>query len=192
MKIYTKNLSDSLWSDFEKYFEFNGKCSGCWCMNHRLPLGLDFEGEAAKLAMKQLIQSNRVFGILAYAECDDTPIGWCSVDRRKSLPGHDCIGEDIDCEKDIWSIHCNTVREDYKNKGIQKILAEAACNLVKELNGKKIEAYPEPSSDPEKNFSTWNIFNGHQSTYEDIGFQKIERNYGEHSKFYFPMFKTIK
>ena len=66
MNIFTKPLSSDLWADFEAYFEYKGACSGCWCMNHRLPIGLDFEGEAAKLAMKQLVESGRVYGILAY------------------------------------------------------------------------------------------------------------------------------
>ena len=60
MNLYTKKLSAALWPDFEAYFNFEGKSSGCWCMNHRLPIGLNFEGEAARLAMQQLVVSGRV------------------------------------------------------------------------------------------------------------------------------------
>ena len=51
MNYYTKELTSDLWRDFEAYFEYQGKCSGCWCMNHRLPIGLDIGGEPAKLSM---------------------------------------------------------------------------------------------------------------------------------------------
>ena len=146
MNIVTKKSSSDLWNDFEAYFNFKGSCSGCWCMNHRLPMGLDFEGEAAKLAMKQLVQTNRVFGVLAYDEGDSIPIGWASLDRKKTLPGHDCIGEDINCDSSIWSIHCVTARADWKNKGIEALLMESAVSLTKELKGKEVEAYPEPNS----------------------------------------------
>ena len=115
MNFYFKTLEKGLWKDFVAYFEFKGSCSGCWCMNHRLPIGLDFEGEAAKLAMEQLVKTNRVFGVLAYVEGDDVPVGWASLDRRKTLPGHDCIGEDIQCSEDEWSIHCITSRRDFKS-----------------------------------------------------------------------------
>lgn len=113
MSYTSKPLSSELWNDFESYFEYKGSCSGCWCMNHRLPMGLDFEGEAAKLAMKELVISNRVYGILAYVENDTVPVGWCALDRKKTLPGHDCIGEDIKCSDNDWSIHCVTSRQDY-------------------------------------------------------------------------------
>ena len=160
MKIYTKALDSSLWGDLEAYFEYKGNCSGCWCMNHRLPMGLDFEGEAAKLALKQLVESNRVYGILAYEEGDAIPVGWASLDRRKTLPGHDCIRESISCSAAFWSIHCVTSRADKKNNGIEKELIQAATQLAKEYKACEVEAYPEPDSIEGKPYRTWNSFNG--------------------------------
>ena len=160
-------------------------------MNHRLPIGLAFEGEAAKLAMKQLIESKRVFGILAYADGDRVPVGWCSVDRRKTLPGHDCIEEDIACSRDEWSIHCITTRTDYKNKGLESVLVQAGIELVKKKNGQSIEVYPEPGSSPTNSFKTWNTFNGYQSDFENMGFLKIERDFDSHAQFYYPMKKIL-
>lgn len=159
LKFYTKELAPDLWKDFESYFDFEGKSSGCWCMNHRLPIGLNFEGEAAKLAMRQLVESGRVFGVLAYAKNESVPIGWCSLDRRKTLTGHDCIGEDIACDKDTWAIHCITSRVDFKKMGVEELLSEAALTLASKLNAKLVEAYPEPGSTPQQEFKTWNVFN---------------------------------
>lgn len=191
MSYFTKSLDKSLWEDFQSYFEYKGKCSGCWCMNHRLPMGLDFEGQAAKLAMKELVMSNRVYGVLAYSEDDKVPIGWASLDRKKTLPGHDCIGDEIAVKSDIWSIHCITTREDYKNKGIERLMISAAVDLAKEMKAKEVEAYPEPESKEDAKFLTWNTFNGYQDIFSELGFEKIEKSFGEQGQFYFPMIKNL-
>jgi ribosomal protein S18 acetylase RimI-like enzyme len=191
LKLFTKALSPELWEDFEAYFDYQGKASGCWCMNHRLPVGCDFEGEAARLAMQQLVQHRKVFGVLAYNEGDPIPVGWCALDRRKTLPGHDCIKEDIACEHNLWSIHCITSRSDFQHKGVEELLCKAAMTLAKEMSATSLEAYPEPESNPSQPYQTWNTFNGHQSTFEQLGFEKIEREYGENATFYTPMHKTL-
>jgi GNAT superfamily N-acetyltransferase len=191
MTYTSKSLKSELWEDFQSYFEFDGSCSGCWCMNHRLPIGLDFEGEGAKLAMKELVQSNRVFGVLAYVEGDSIPVGWLALDRRKTLPGHDCIGEDINCDKSEWSIHCVTSRKDYKNKGVESYLIDEAIELAKSLNAKVLESYPEPESSENKPFKTWNTFNGHESHYAKNGFVKTEKSNTEIDEFFSVMKKNM-
>ena len=192
MKLYTKELTPQLWPDFQAYFEFKGKSSGCWCMNHRLPMGLNFEGEPAKLAMQQLIESKRVFGVLAYCENDPVPVGWCSLDQRRTLPGHDCIAEDIACDKHIWSIHCVTTREDFKNHGVEELLCADALKLASRLQVSVIEAYPEPGSRPGLPFNTWNTFNGYQEHFRQLGFEKIPKDFGDCGSFYSPMWKRLK
>ena len=187
MELKFKSLNSDLWQDFENYFEFKGGCSGCWCMNHRLPIGLDFEGEAAKLAMKQLVQTNRVFGVLAYEEGDSIPVGWASLDRRRTLPGHDCIGEDINCDPNQWSIHCVTSRSDKKNLGVEQKLIDAALSLAKEYGASEVEEYPEPGSHTSKPYKSWNTFNGHVDSYEGLGFGPIKKDFGEVGEFYCPM-----
>ncbi len=182
-----KFLKADLWKDFEAYFEYRGNCSGCWCMNHRYPMGLDVEGEAAKLSMKQLVETNRVYGVLAYVDGDETPVGWCSLDRKKTLPGHDCVGEEIKCSDNEWSIHCITSRSDYKNRGVEQYLMKEALVLAKDYNAKFVESYPEPSSNLKDGFKTWNTFNGYESEFKLLGFKKIDKNFGEAGEFYMPM-----
>jgi hypothetical protein len=192
MKFYVKELKPDLWNDFQAYFDFKGKSSGCWCMNHRLPIGLNFEGDAAKLAMQQLVESGRVYGVLAYCENDPIPVGWCALDRRKTLPGHDCIAEDIACDKNIWSIHCVTSRADFKNQGVEELLSTEALKLAESLKARIVEAYPEPGSKSGQSFQTWNVFNGYQSHFATLGFEKIPKSFGDHEQFFSPMQKIIK
>ena len=184
MKLTSKSLSNELWSDFAAFFEFDGGCSGCWCMNHRLPMGLDFEGEAAKLAMKELVLSNRVFGILVYDEGDSIPVGWCALDRRNTLPGHDCIGTDIGCSDNEWSIHCVATRKDYKNKGIDGFLVAEATKLAKQFKGTSVEGYPEPGSKQGEAFKTWNTFNGRESFFLENGYSRVDKDLKGSAEYY--------
>ena len=55
-------------SDLEAHFGLRGACGGCWCMYWRQTHS-EYEaqkGEANKRAMKALVQSGEVPGILAY------------------------------------------------------------------------------------------------------------------------------
>lgn len=88
--------------------------------------------------MKQLVESNRVYGVLAYQDEDNIPVGWASIDRKQTLPGHDCIGSNINCSKDIWSIHCVTSRPDMKNRGVEKALTNAAVEFLKTMKASKV------------------------------------------------------
>ena len=71
------------WSDFETLFGERGACGGCWCMWWRLKRS-EFEkqkGEGNKRAMKKIITSGEVPGVLAYK--DGQPVAWCSVGPRE-------------------------------------------------------------------------------------------------------------
>lgn len=170
MAFDTRKLTPKLWPDFEAFFDYKGACSGCWCMNHRYPMGLEIEGEPAKASMKALVLSQRVFGVLAYQDHDLIPVGWAALDRCRTLPGHDCIGLEIQRPASHWAIHCVCSRQDMKNQGIEALLVDAATALAQELGATEIEGYPEPLSDPAHPFQTWNTFGGHQSQFESLGY----------------------
>ena len=74
------------WADFEELFGEHGAAGGCWCMWWRLT-GKEFDaqkGEGNRTAMKAIVDSGRVPGILAYHE--GHPVGWCSVAPREEFP----------------------------------------------------------------------------------------------------------
>ncbi len=186
MTLSTKVLAPALWPDFEAFFQ-SPPCGGCWCMNHRLPMGLNFEGEAARLAMRELVTSSRVFGLLAYAEGDPIPVGWCALDRRETLPGHDCIGTDIACGPQTWSLHCVVARADWKGRGVEDRLQADVLRLAKELGATRVEAYPEPDSQRGRPFTSWNSFSGCQQSLEALGFVPFVVELGASGEFYRPL-----
>ena len=85
MKLVFHPLTSTHWKDFEKLFGKQGACAGCWCMWWRL-VQRDWKagrGAKNKRAMKRLVDSGAVPGILAYAGGE--AVGWCSVAPRESL-----------------------------------------------------------------------------------------------------------
>ena len=107
------------WSDFETLFRARGACGGCWCMLWRLTRK-EFEsqkGEGNRLAMKALIQSGEIPGILALSK--GQPVAWCSVAPRHHFPalGRSRILKPLD-ELPVWSISCIFVEKQYRRKGL--------------------------------------------------------------------------
>src|SRR3972149_2224652 len=74
------------WPDLERLFGKHGADSGCWCMWWRLTRAQFAEqaGEKNKLALKGIVDSGEVPGLLAYA--DGEPVGWCSLEPREAYP----------------------------------------------------------------------------------------------------------
>ena len=78
-------LTKTRWQDFEKLFGERGACGGCWCMWWRKKRS-EFErqkGAGNKIAMKTLVASGDIPGLIAYIDSD--PVGWCSVAPRENF-----------------------------------------------------------------------------------------------------------
>ena len=100
-------VTNERWKDFEKLFGEKGACAGCWCMYWRLKQSvLDAQkGNGNKRAMKKIIFSDTIPGIIAYHKSE--PVGWCSVAPREEFSRLDNsrILKPVD-EKSVWSVVC--------------------------------------------------------------------------------------
>ena len=86
MELSFRPLRTEQWDDFVMLFGERGACGGCWCMLWRLSKE-QFEsqkGEGNKLAMKAVVESGEVPGILAYHKTQ--PVGWCAIAPRSRFP----------------------------------------------------------------------------------------------------------
>jgi len=142
-------LTPERWTDVERLFGQRGACGGCWCMSWRLSRAefVRQRGELNRKALKSLVDSSNVPGILAYFE--GQPIGWCSVARREAFPrlGLSKVLGPVD-DKPVWSVVCFFVAKAFRGKGVSIRLLNAAADYVKEQGGKIIEGYPvEPKKD---------------------------------------------
>jgi len=162
------------WKDFEKLFGEKGACAGCWCMYWRLKQSvLDAQkGNGNKQAMKKIIGSGNIPGIIAYAEGE--PIGWCSVAPREEFSKLDNsrILKPVD-EKSVWSVVCFFIHKNFRNKGLSIALLNAAKRFVKSSGGKILEGYPiEPKKDKIPDVFAWT---GISAAFQSAGFKEVAR-----------------
>ena len=162
------------WSDFETLFGERGACGGCWCMFWRLARK-DFEsqkGEGNRKAMRAIVQSGKIPGILAFAQ--DRPVAWCSVAPRADFPAlaRSRILKPID-NLPVWSISCFFVEKKYRRQGLSFQMIQAAVDYVKKNGGTVVEAYPvEPRKDKMADAFAWT---GLASAFVKAGFKECAR-----------------
>lgn len=162
------------WDDLQMLFAELGSLQGCWCMWWRVRRA-DFErqfGEGNRQALKQIIDSGQVPGILAYDH--GQPIGWCSVAPREAFPVLDRspVLKRVD-DRPVWSIVCFVVARAYRRRGLMTALIRAAIAYAASQGARIVEAYPilpEESADPR-----WLVFSGVRSAFERAGFVEVAR-----------------
>ncbi len=174
MKLEVYPLTKKRWPDFEKLFGERGACGGCWCMYWRLKRQ-DFEkkkGKGNKRAMKAIVDSGEIPGLLAYAGAQ--PVGWCSVAHRQAFPTLDRsrILKRVD-DSPVWSIVCFFIDKNFRNKGVSALMLKAAIEYVKKQGGKVLEGYPvEPKKD---RYPAVFAYTGFFSTFKEAGFSEVAR-----------------
>ncbi len=167
-------LTKKRWKDFEKLFGPRGAYSGCWCMWWRLKRS-EFEkqqGEGNRRAMKAIVESGKIPGILAYSGSE--PVAWCSVAPRDDYASlnRSRILKKLD-DTSVWSIVCFFVAKEYRRQGVIQGLIEGAVDYVRRCGGRVIEAYPTvPRSDKVPPVSS---FMGFPALFERAGFAECTR-----------------
>ena len=136
-------LGSDQWRDLEKLLGKNGACGGCWCMWWRLSRSefMKLKGEDNRKALKKLVDSGKVPGLLAYAKSE--PIAWCSVAPRETYPAleRSRILKRVD-EEPVWSIVCFYVAKQYRHKGLTVDLLQAAIDYARSQGARIVEGYP--------------------------------------------------
>lgn len=160
------------WSDFEYLFGKQGACAGCWCMWWRLTRS-QFSKQAGsqnKRAMKRIVRSGAVPGILAYANGD--PVGWCSIAPRTDFPAleRSPVLKRVD-DRPVWSVVCFYVAKRYRKRGLMAKLLEAAVQYAKKQGAEIVEGYP---IRPKRVLAYSDGFTGIVSTFRRAGFVQVE------------------
>lgn len=167
-------LTTERWGDFEQLFGSQGACGGCWCMLWRLSKR-DFEhqkGDGNRQAMKELVDSGNVPGLLAYS--DGQTVGWCSVSRREDFPAlaRSRVAKPID-DQPVWSVSCLFVAKQMRGQRLSVKLLKAAVDYVAQQGGRIVEGYPvEPKSDKMPDVFAWT---GIASAFLKAGFVEAAR-----------------
>lgn len=173
-EIHYQPLTPENWQDFENLFGPKGACAGCWCMWWRLKRS-EFDkqkGEDNKKAMKEIINSGKVPGILAYHK--DQPIAWCSIAPREDffLLNRSRILRPID-DDPVWSVVCLFVARPNRRKGLTQLLLKCAVNYARDNGAKIVEGYPIDT----KNENYPDVFagTGLYSAFKKVGFRECAR-----------------
>jgi GNAT superfamily N-acetyltransferase len=175
-KIAYSPVTPERWTDFETLFGEHGACEGCWCMFWRRPSRKEYQanrGDSNKTAMKSIIESGVVPGILAYV--DGIPAAWCAVAPRNDYPRlvRSRVLKPVD-DQEVWSISCLFINKAYRKRGLSAGLLQAACDFVASRGAKIVEGYPvEP--DPDKKYADAFVWNGLASSYLKAGFMEVAR-----------------
>jgi GNAT superfamily N-acetyltransferase len=162
------------WSDFEALFGKSGAYGGCWCMWWRSKRS-EFEARGNtgnRAAMKELIQSGTVPGILIYD--GDQPAAWCSVAPREQYGSlnRSHVLKKID-DLSVWSLVCLFVAKGYRKQGITRAAIQSAIDYVRSKGGKVIEAYP--TLPKEQRLPPVSSFMGLPAMFETEGFVEVAR-----------------
>lgn len=167
-------LTPDRWSDFETLFGERGAYGGCWCMWWRCTRR-EFEqqqGEGNRLAMKALVDSGVVPGILAYRA--GQAIGWCSIAPREQFGAleRSPVLKRLD-DRPVWSLVCLFVHKGFRSRGVAQALVHGAVAHARSQGATVVEAYPTlPKKDLLPPVSS---FMGVPSLYEQAGFVECAR-----------------
>ncbi|MFQ5778845.1 MAG: GNAT family N-acetyltransferase, partial [Terriglobia bacterium] len=162
------------WRDLEMLFGERGACGGCWCMYWRLRRSR-FEkqkGKGNKRALKRIVRSGEVPGLLAYVGRE--PIGWCALAPRASYPvlANSRILQPVD-DKPVWSVSCFFVARLFRRRGVAVRLLRAAVGYARRRSANIVEGYPvEPKQGAMPDAFVWT---GLASAFRRAGFVEVAR-----------------
>jgi GNAT superfamily N-acetyltransferase len=171
-----EELQPDLWPAFERLFDPNGACGGCWCMWWRVESQKnwkEFRGDKAKETFKSLIQKGKAHGMLAFS--GDEPVGWCSFGPRIDFP---CLArvraykrDDI---SDVWSVTCFFIDRKWRGKGLARGLLRASVEMMKKRGVKIVEGYPMTTTRDGRRLSAGMIWRGPLKIFEELGFKTVQ------------------
>ena len=131
------------------------------------------KGENNKIAMKAIVDSGEVPGILAFHY--KKAIGWCAIAPRSRFPAlaRSRVLGSVD-DRPCWSVACLFVEKSYRKKGVSTELLRAAAKYAKSQGAKLVEGYPiEPK--PEKDIPPAFAWTGISKAFIRAGFNEVIR-----------------
>jgi GNAT superfamily N-acetyltransferase len=174
LKLGIAPLTPARWNDFEALFGTRGACGGCWCMWWRLTHA-EFErdkGEKNKLAMKALVESGEIPGVIAYESGE--PVAWCSVAPRGRFTrlSRSRILKPVDDEP-VWSIVCFFIAKRVRRRGVSLALLNEAVRYAAGQGAGIVEGYP---VEPKKGkIADVFAYTGLASVFKKAGFEEVTR-----------------
>jgi GNAT superfamily N-acetyltransferase len=166
-------VSRKRWSDMEALFGERGACGGCWCMTWRVSRA-QFnrqKGNGNKAAMRRIVKSNAMPGILAYL--NGKPVAWCAVAPRQVYVAleRSRILKPVD-DQPVWAISCLFVAKSFRRQSISSQLIRAATEFAASRGAKIVESYPQTLDHDLPDAFVWT---GLEGAFLKAGFSEVAR-----------------
>lgn len=173
-KLRVHPVTPKRWDDLAALFGERGACAGCWCMYWRLRRTVweQRKGAGNKRALKKLVMSGDVPGLLAYAGRE--PVGWISLGPREAFPvlANSRVLAPVDGEP-VWSVVCFFIARPWRRKGVSVALLQAASELARKRGARLLEGYPvEPRDGATPDAFAWT---GLSRAFARAGFHEVAR-----------------
>ena len=128
-------------------------------------------GEANRWAMKKLVDSGRMPGVIAYV--DGEPAGWCSAGPREDFVRleRSTLLKRVDSEP-VWSIVCYYVNRRFRGHGLTEHLTRGAVEHAGTQGVQIIEAYP---FEVARGSSPSGAYTGVADVLRKVGFVEVAR-----------------
>ncbi|NIM20623.1 MAG: GNAT family N-acetyltransferase [Candidatus Latescibacteria bacterium] len=130
------------------------------------------KGEKNKRAMKKIVESGEIPGIIAYAGRE--PVAWCSIGPRENFPTleRSRILKQVD-DQPVWSVVCFFIAKPFRQKGVSSKLLEAAVKHARKHGAKIVEGYPiSPKKSHMPDAFAWT---GLAAAFSKAGFEEVAR-----------------
>ena len=167
-------VTNSNWDKMQDLFGDKGAYGGCWCTYWRLPRSRfsSCSSSERKEMMKEIIDSGRVPGILAYK--NGIPVGWCSIASKSEfvLLENSRTLKRVD-DKQVWSVVCFYIHRKERRKGIMSGLLRTAIEYAKTQGAEIVEGYPiDPMGE---GYPDPYAYTGFYNAFVELGFMEVER-----------------
>lgn len=129
------------------------------------------KGDRNKRALRTLMRSGAVPGIIAYANGE--PVGWVALAPREEYPrlAVSRTLKPIDARA-VWSVTCFFVARPYRGRGLMTRLIEAAAAFARKRGATLIEGYP---TNPRGKTADAFLYTGTGGAFSRAGFEVAAR-----------------
>jgi len=165
------------WDDLAQLFGPRGACAGCWCMWPRLTRRA-YEagrGQGHRRRLRAIVAAGQRPGILAYAGGE--PVGWCAVAPRAEYVrlATSRVMAPVD-DVEVWSVPCLFIAREWRGRGLQARLLEAAARFAAARGARVVEGYPVDLQG--KRTGDAFLWHGAASSFVRAGFHEVARRSG--------------
>ncbi len=130
------------------------------------------QGARNRRAMKKIVASGAVPGLIAYAGRE--PVGWISLGPRTDFVrlASSKVLAPVD-ESPVWSVVCFFIAREWRRGGVSVALLRAATEFARKRGAKRMEGYP---VDPRQgSFPPAFAWTGFPGTFAAAGFKEVAR-----------------